>query len=189
MGLNSELKNKGQISGLDIGYNNKLLVARYSSGIAVIFNLKKAKLVKKINEVFEKDRIKIAKFLKTNESKKKGFILFAANEEGKIARIFFQKTVYFGRKKIKKHISEIIYKPNGLLLQIEPFSFETEEKNIKKNTYFLACTTNSRLFLQSLENNSCEFEIEKPQFIDNEALPLISFDQTCKTYSNNLIFI
>lgn len=178
LGNSSELKNKGHVICLDIGYHNKMLVAGYSSGILAFFNLKKGKLAKKIEGIFKNKRIKIVKFLKSHDPKKKDFTIVAMDEDGILMRIFIQKTNNFGRKILKKQCSMIIYdKFKGNLLQIEPLFIDFEDNKQKKNC-FVACATTSRCYILNLENNICQFEIEKPSYINNKAIPMLSVDQT-----------
>ena len=176
LGNSSDLKNKGYVICLDIGYNNKLLVAGYSSGIIVIFNLKKAKLVKIIKGIFNNERIRALKFLLTDEPKKKGFTIIASSDEGKMLKIFLHKISNFTGKRIKKQVYIINYKSNGLVLQIEPIFIDSEDKNQKKN-FFLACSTSVKFFIINMESFGCEFEFEKPPYINSKLLPSFSLDR------------
>lgn len=153
------------------------MVAGYSSGTIAIFNIKKGKLMKKTKSVFKNEKIKIVKFLKTDESKKKSFIVFASNEEGKMKKIIFHRTNNFGIKKIKKQTSIIYNSQNGGLLQIEPIYIEPEDKQNKK-IFFLACSTFNKIFIQNLDNLCNEYEIDKTQNHNFKTLPLISFDKS-----------
>ena len=176
LGNNSELKNKGQITCLDIGYQNKLLVAGYSSGMIAVFNLQKSKMVKKTKGVFKNEKVKQVKFLHSDESKKKGIVVIACNED-KIMKLFIYKSNNFGRKKIKKQISPIICKLGGPLIQINTIPIENDDKN-QKRIPNLICSTPNRVFLQNLESNTCDFELEKPNILNAKAWPFVICDKT-----------
>ena len=176
LGNNSELKNRGQITCLDIGYQNKLLVAGYSSGMIAVFNLQKSKLIKKTRSVFKNEKVKQVKFLHLDESKKKGTVVLACNED-KIMKLFFYKSNNFGRKKIKKQVTQVVCKPGGPLIQISPIPIESEDKNLKKIPS-LICSTPSKVFIMNLEGNTCDFELQKPNILHANAWPFVLCDKT-----------
>lgn len=154
------------------------MLAGYSSGTIAVFNLKTAKLIKTIKCLSKNERIQKLKFLKTTETKKKGFTFFACNEDGKLKRILIKKVNSFGITKYKKEIITVYNGQKGAILQFEPLSLELEEKNIKKTVGFLACTTVNSFFIQYQENPSTLFEIERSSFFKTLSLPIFTLDKS-----------
>jgi len=152
-------------------------VAGYSSGMIAVFNLQKAKLLKKTRSVFKNEKVKQVKFLQSDEPKKKGVVVIACNDEGKLMKIFIYKSNNFGLKKTKKQVTPINCKSYGPLLQIQPVFIEFDEKNQKK-CYSLICSTSAKVFVHNLETNNSDFELDKPNILNAKAFPFVLSDKT-----------